>query len=355
MSKQLPTPVLETDERLHQILQITPFSRHLNPSNVYRARESFLCGAHAPPFVYEPLLSADEILKTLDVLNPGDDHPACQLLKNKIHDLRLLVLALRDRTSHAFSRLNEWNAWLPTSEILALRFSNEKHAEGRANRSAAELITYLEEALEVRGLRKWRVVTDTTMSARVLVDGAKCLLRVNPQAKFKTNDLKRLVVHEIDVHVSRSYNGAQQPLRIFQTGLHRALHTEEGLAMLSEQRAGVQDRGSLQRQTIVVQAIIRAKELGFRQLFMELKEAHGPGLAWNICLRVKRGLSNPENPGVYAKDSVYLSGWWQLSRWVEAGNSIEDLYVGVVGMDDPVREWIDQGWLSLGDSPKSWT
>jgi hypothetical protein len=204
-------------------------------------------------------------------------------------------------------------------------------------------------------MREWRVEKDTTMSARVLVDGAKRLLRVNPRAKFKSNDFKRLVIHEIDVHVTRSFNGSKQPLRIFQTGLHGALHTEEGLAMVSEQRAGVQDEGFLRRQMVVVQAIDRAKDSGFRTLFEELKEGHGPGLAWNICLRVKRGLSRPEAPGVYAKDSVYLTGWWRLTRWFSAGNSIRNLYVGVVGIEDPVSDWVDQGWLNWGPPPLSWT
>jgi hypothetical protein len=180
------------------------------------------------------------------------------------------------------------------------------------------------------------------------------MLRVNPLAAFCEQDLERLVVHEIDVHAVRAANGARQPLLCFQSGLPGALGTEEGLAMVAEEVAGHSMPGGLQRQVEVVRAIERARVLGFRALFEELADPLGPSLAWGICLRIKRGLRSPEAPGVYAKDSVYLTGRMKVRAWLDAGGDIADLYVGKVSVDDPVALWRAQGWLKAGPVPPTW-
>jgi hypothetical protein len=177
------------------------------------------------------------------------------------------------------------------------------------------------------------------------VDGAKRILRVNPEARFRENDLPRLVAHEIDVHVLRSVNGQNQPLLCFQTGLPGSLVTEEGLAMVAEERTGTDSPGVLARQQEVLRAILLARKVGFQELFCSLEERLGQGLAWGICLRIKRGLARPDLPGVYAKDSVYLQGRMRVAEWLETSGDLSQLYVGKVGLEDPVQEWLAQGWI----------
>jgi hypothetical protein len=221
---------------------------------------------------------------------------------------------------------------------------------------ADELIANLELALTDREIEGWTVLRDRIMSARVLVDGAKRVLRVNPDARFRERDLARLVAHEIDVHVLRSVNGEAQPLRCFETGLPGSLATEEGLAMIAEERTGTQSPGVLARQQEVLRAIQMAREMGFRELFSALTERLGHGLAWGICLRIKRGLDRPDQPGVYAKDSVYLRGRMQVSQWLESGGELAHLYVGKIGIHDPVQKWLEQGWIQPARVlPPEWT
>ena len=81
--------------------------------------------------------------------------------------------------------------------------------------TANVLIEHLESTLVQRGVQDWTVIRDHVMSARVLVDGAKRVLRVHPDAMFRERDIARLIAHEIDVHVLRSVNGQQQPLALF--------------------------------------------------------------------------------------------------------------------------------------------
>ncbi len=353
MFRAIPRPILDADAAHHAILQRVVFSRHLNPCNADEARRMFLRGAEAPPFEYVPLVQADDLLRRLDEAEPPRDHPAGALVGRCIDGTRLLVWALRDRTPAAFDALAEADGWFPDAELLSLSFEDAPDAEPM-DVPAQVVVDRLREALQERGLPDWEVEEDTVMAARVLVDGAKRALRVNPRSRFRPRDVERLVVHEIDVHAMRAANGQRQALRCFQTGLPGSLATEEGLAMVSEERSGLASPGVLARQVDVVRAIDRARQVGFREVYEWLADDLGPGLAWGISLRIKRGLRRPELPGVYAKDSVYLRGHQLVKRWLDDGNAPADLYVGKVGVGDPVASWLAQGWVEPGALPPTW-
>ncbi len=350
---RIPEPVLHADRVHHELLRRVAFSRHLNPVNAGAARLAFARGASAPPFEYTPLAEADELLSILDAVEPPRDHPAGELVGRCIDGTRLFLRALRDRTATAFHELAMSGDWYPRAPLLELRF-DEAPPDDSPPVSPQRVMARLRAALQDRGLRSWQVVEDPVMSARVLVDGAKRLLRVNPISLYREHDLERLVAHEVDVHVVRADNGQRQVLRCFQTGLPGSLATEEGLALLTEERVGAGDPGSLARQQLVARAVDRGRDVGFRELYQELAEAHGEALAWGVCLRVKRGLRHPGRPGVYAKDSVYLAGRLQVEQWLRSGGDVAQLYVGKVGVSDPVGEWLQQGWARPGALPPPW-
>ena len=132
------------------------------------------------------------------------------------------------------------------------------------------------------------------------------------------------------------------------------MKTEEGLALLAEEHTGTISPSTLQRQQHVISAIHLARELGISELYQHLRQNCSAGLAWNIALRVKRGLKNPELPGVYAKDSVYLVGWFELRQWLMNGGSLASLYVGKVGIEHPIDQWIQDGLLSAQPVPNCW-
>lgn len=353
---QIPEPVLHADRVHHRILQRVPFSRHLNPINALAARRAFLARrTEGPPFSYLPLVEADDLLAELDAAEPPRDHPAGVLVGSCLDGTRAMIRALRDRTASAFDQLAQLGGWYPDAALLGLRFDQDLFDAQPFDVRAQTLIAHLEDALRTRGMTDWVVERDRVMSARVLVDGAKRVLRVNPDARFRHRDLARLVVHEIDVHAWRTLNGQAQILRCFETGLPGSLATEEGLAMQAEQRTGLASPGVLDRQVEVVEAIERSRSAGFRAVYDSLLPRVGPGLAWGICLRVKRGLARPELPGVYAKDSVYLRGWKLVGDWLDDGGDVDRLYVGKVSIDDPVDQWLAQGWVQPRPVPTLWS
>ena len=349
----LSSSLLKADRALHALHQRRSFSQHLNPLNGPEAARAFRSGAEAPPFRYQPTTWADEELSRLDKLEIPLDHPFGELLQRAVHGTRLFILALRDRTPTAFDALAQNAGWYPDLALLEAA-RNESHERDSAPFSldAQAMIDALTDALTARGLCSWRVERDPVMSARVLVDGAKRLLRVSPRARFRQRDIQRLVVHEIEVHAIRATNGEAQALKLFSTGLPGSLETEEGLALYAEECSGSASPGTAWRQGVVVQAADWARRVGFRELYERIAEEAAPGLAWGVSERLKRGLSDPSLPGVYAKDVVYYRGVRRVRAWLDAGNPVGNLYVGKVGVDDPVQQWLDDGLVSLRPVPQ---
>lgn len=346
MDLRFPAALIEVDRALHALHRRYAYSRHLNPTNGREAYEAFVRGAPVR-FSYQPADWADEALGQLGQLRPPLDHPFGPILERSVQLSALFIRALRDRSAESFDALALASGWYPDAQTLEqARRETPGHDLQRPVLDAATLVAALGQALRARGLEAWRVEEDPVMSARVLVDGAKQLVRVSAQARFRPADVQRLVAHEIDVHATRSENGQRQPLRLFATGLPGSEETEEGLALLAEERAGVPSPGTTWRQGVVVQAVHWARELGFRALYERVADIAGPGLAWGVCERLKRGLADPERPGVYAKDIVYFRGIFRVRRYLEEGRELAPLFVGKVGLEDPVREWLDLGLIT---------
>ncbi len=346
--------MLRADAALYAVLERVAFSRYLNPTNVTEARKAFRAGAKSPPFTYQTLDQADEILKELDKAEAPRDHPAGTLVGECFDGARRLVHALRDRSPAAFDQMNQAAGWYPTPDLLNQTHEAAAQSPAPMEVTAEMMIAHFEVSIEERELSGWVVEADPVMSARVLVDGAKRVIRVRPSARFRTRDLDRLVVHELDVHAQRSLNGRAQALHCFATGLPGSLATEEGLAMVAEEVSGTASPGVLSRQLEVVRAIDHGRTAGFQEVHDALSERVGPGLAWGISLRIKRGLEDPSLPGVYAKDSVYLAGRTLVRAWLDDGGDISELYVGKVGLHHPVTEWMAEGWVTPQRVPSFW-
>ncbi|MES2643014.1 MAG: tyrosine/phenylalanine carboxypeptidase domain-containing protein [Myxococcota bacterium] len=354
MLEPLPAEIVHADARLHDLHAAIRFSAHLNPENIAEARAAFFAGAEAPPFVYAPAGWAEEARELLDGLVVPIFHPLGVELAAAIAETRALVVALEHRDPLSFERLAALADWLPDDtdpdDVPAAPPAGPLVGDIAADR----MLATFRDALRRRGLDDWQVGWDTVLSSRVLVDSARRSVRVNPAARFRDTDRAGLVAHEIDVHATRGNNGEAQPLHIFATGLARSLLTEEGLAIVAEERVRALSPGFVARQSLLIRAVRLARTMGFRDLYEALLPHTGRGGAWQIALRVKRGLADPGAPGVYAKDTVYLRGYRRVRAWLDAGGDLRLLYVGKVGVHHPVGAWIRAGWVSPGFVPDMW-
>src|SRR5262249_27884342 len=107
--------------------------------------------------------------------------------------------------------------------------------------SAADLVRMAEKRLQEYHLPDWRVMVRAGISS-TNTDSANRVLNIRADSAFSLEDMKRLIVHEIDTHVLRAANGFCQPFRIFAVGaVPNYVNTEEGLAVINEERMGYID------------------------------------------------------------------------------------------------------------------
>lgn len=138
---------------------------------------------------------------------------------------------------------------------------------------------------------------------------------------------RRLAVHEIGVHVLRSVNGRRQPLRLFAYGLPGYEATEEGLAGYGELVTNTARARTLRKYAARVLAVDslfgQADFAETYELLLSLGQV--PEQAWESSLRAHRG-------GGCCKDHIYLEGLFEVLGHVEAGGTLEPLFVGKVGL-----------------------
>lgn len=343
MSAVLPPQLVEADAALARVQLRLSASHFLNPINEVEARERFRAG-HGLALRYHPLSTAAELLRDCDRIRPPLDHPLGREVAAARDELIFSIRALEQRTASAFDALGLACGWLEEPGPR-LAVDHPVRASDDEVVSVSLLTQALTEALRVRGFTRWQVSLDPVMTARVLVDSPRRMVRVNPRAVVTRTDIRALVAHEVGVHVTRSERGSVQALQLFRNGLAGSLVTEEGLALLAESEAVGLAAGSEERLALISAAAVRARERGFTELVRSLEPLVGAGTAWAVGLRVKRGLANPEEPGAYAKDRVYWLGLTRVSAWRAAGGELESLFVGKVGMHHPVAEWQRSGWL----------
>jgi uncharacterized protein (TIGR02421 family) len=183
--------------------------------------------------------------------------------------------------------------------------------------SAQVMAEQMNNALTNAGLVDWQVNVNENMSARMSVRSEIKQVNVNAATFFTTNELKRLLIHEIGTHVFRAVNGSLQPLKILQLGLYNYMATEEGLASYHEAKYGVQTASDQLRYALRVIAAHMSLNHSFYEVFCELTKYTTKDEAFDIVTRAKRGFLDTSKHGCHVKDKVYFEGFHQVSTHLE--------------------------------------
>lgn len=177
---------------------------------------------------------------------------------------------------------------------------------------ALELVGFVNKALSNYGLSDWTGVTDDTMVATASVRSASNRVTVRSDALFSDADVRRLLVHEVGVHVLRTVNARRQRQSLARLSAGRSAETEEGLAAWHEELFGVSSPATLRGYAARVVGVQIAETEGIVETARQLAEYVGPDQAIAVAIRVKRGLRDPNQPGSFSKDHAYLSGLLRL-------------------------------------------
>lgn len=206
--------------------------------------------------------------------------------------------------------------------------------------SVSDVDKQISEYLKQENLQKRvKIITSNKFVARTSVQNLEdetFELRLRLPYDYRALAFQAMLAHEVGTHMLRWVNEFSQPWhkRHREYGMQEYMPTEEGLAVLN---------ASLHHPApffwlpaIYYFSGYHAQTKSFSELNSLLK-TYVPNVErrWKICLRVKRGLRDTSEPGGYKKDLVYLTGIFELSKWLRAHNfSAQELYIGKVHHND---------------------
>ncbi|WP_417362730.1 flavohemoglobin expression-modulating QEGLA motif protein [Galbibacter sp.] len=183
-----------------------------------------------------------------------------------------------------------------------IHFKNH-HQEDPKIYSANDAIAYFEKFVKGYDFQM-NIKLSNSIAADAMVSNKLQTLFVKKNARFSSNQLKTLANHEIGVHMVTTFNGINQPLKIFSNGFPKNVETQEGLAVFSEYMSGAL---TLDRLKTLAYRVIAADSLtdgyDFADTFDLLHNQYklDRDKAYIITLRVHRG-------GGFTKDFLYLTG-----------------------------------------------
>lgn len=229
-----------------------------------------------------------------------------------INGIEEIADALTRRDGVRYTAVSVARYGMPSATVCAWaeRLLAERRAEPEKAGDlldATQLAQAVRQVLAANGLR-WDVVVTAGMASRMSTSGADRRLRIRADATFSPRDAKRLIAHEIGGHVFRWENAWRQAEPLLSLPLGDTTPTEEGLALLAERECGVQRDLDLHIYAGRAIAVRMAAEHGILEVARALSPWLGPTLAASAAIRVKRGLTDPNEPGGLTKDHAYLSG-----------------------------------------------
>ena len=169
----------------------------------------------------------------------------------------------------------------------------------------------------------------TNIAADAMVSNTSRTLIIKKNAKFSKNQLLTLAHHEIGIHLVTTYNGLQQPLKIFSNGLPKNVETQEGLAVFSEYMGGALTLKRLKELAYRVMAsdsLIKGYSFADTFDLIHGKYKLNREEAFAITLRAHRG-------GGFTKDRLYLSGLRKIYQRYRREESMDVLLSGKVSLD----------------------
>ncbi len=331
----MATALHTADRVLTDVSRAVHLVGFLNPTNLPDEEKAFFASAsYEPTFTYRSFARSG--LRTrLEGVSIAERTPLAQLFR----DSKEFMLNELDVIDHigkdTFTDIPLYGT--PSRALVHKAYEILEHTKRQPPGSKPYPATYLKAAIQKQLLAYqfpgWNIAIKPAIS-RVAVSPSKRSIVINDKAKFSENDIKSLLAHEIGVHVLRAMNGYRQHYEIFGAdAIAGYLPTEEGLAILNEQKAGALSVNRLRRFAGRVVAASTALKGGFRDVHNELCKHFTPKDAFALTVRVKRGLKHTSQAGGFIKDHVYLEGKLALEDFIAHGGKLTALYAGKIGLE----------------------
>ena len=326
------------DAELHSIAGAFDFLLAISPTDTNEAMVAFLKDhAEEPPeFTYRPIgFDPSEFRHRLQKIDFSQLHePLIEgLLLEKRRELDTQLHMLECRGDTGFKEHSQSLYGSVSDELLEA--AKQILARARPHQGAQQTIDAMEikqraEVL-VSHYRAQALTFDPVIEIRgdvagMLVSYPK--LMIDDSAKISERRVDPLLSHEISVHLLTGFNGAQQGLSIFSTGLAGYEEIQEGLGVFAEWAVGGLTAPRLRLlagRVVAVHAMLAGAD--FLECYRMLHHDCGirPRRAFGIAARVYRS-------GGLAKDAIYLRGFFRVMEWIADGGDLAPFWRAKIAM-----------------------
>lgn len=305
------------DTELHNVLRPVSFFE-VNPINIEIEKQKVLKDPdYDPVFQYSEMkTNLDKVEENLHAIDEDDS-----MMGVLLNDKRNLYIdkseMLKHRGTKKFSIFARKVYGLPSKNILeqSAAFLNITSQVENRDIDSATAVNMLQAEINHYGFDYNVLRREMSASAFVNVSRRKIFLKINQN--FSHKYIRRLTVHEIGTHVLRAENGKMQPFNLFTHGFPNYLATEEGLAVINEERFGFLDNYALKRYAARAIAVRMAQTESFSKIYNYMTEFFSPAAAFKLALRAKRGIEDTSRPGGCPKDYVYIKGYLELKEFIK--------------------------------------
>ncbi|MEO6388902.1 MAG: tyrosine/phenylalanine carboxypeptidase domain-containing protein [Croceibacterium sp.] len=326
------------DQELHSIAGAFDFLLAISPVNTNEAMVAFMKDhAEKPPeFAYRPLgFDPEQCRHRLQKIDFGRLHePLIEgLLLEKRRELDTQLHMLECRGEKGFKDHSEGLYGSVSDELLGA--AKQILAVARPHRGKQQSVGAVQIKQRAKVLIDHYRAQDSGFDPVIEIRGDVAgmlvsypTLMIDDSAKISERRVDPLLSHEVSVHLLTGFNGAQQGLSIFSTGLAGYEEIQEGLGVFAEWAVGgltVPRTRLLAGRVVAVHAMLAGAD--FLECYRLLHHDCGirPRRAFGITARVYRS-------GGLAKDAIYLRGFFRVMEWLADGGDMEPFWRAKIAM-----------------------
>ena len=328
-----------TDKKLRSVLQQLTLGQVVRPANLFEEKKAFLHPRFSnkkksPVFKYENAsLNWADFKPVLPLASLDAPEEVIEIYREKQLEL--------DRTKHMFAAVGSDKFTQFAIEIFGAPTAEDARQARRVLEKysdvtppertflAKDFARLLKVRLETLGI-SMDIKLVSSMATKISVDSVSRIIHLNQDALFAPEEVKRLLVHEIDVHAVRIHNGSFLPWGIFSMGTAGYREAEEGLAVHFERRSDhlypFQEKIYAGR----CLAVHLSLSAGFAEVFEELSVYFDEQTAYTIVERVKRGLADTSRSGALTKEFHYFTGPERVRSYLHGKDSLKMLMGGKI-------------------------
>ena len=311
---------------------------NLYPINIDEVKEKFFKDEdYNPQFEYsDPEINFKEFYKKIKSLKYKET-VMDKLLKDKAKETYYFLKLIESIGKKSFTKYSIKIYGKPNKELLKTAKKLSSYDDSKIHEPKRRTSTY-NAVLKFRKIFKelnikWEVEEkDIASKAMVIPSRRRLLIRTN--RNFSRREIRRFIVHEIYAHVLRTEFGLIQPYKIFSIGLAGYESTEEGLALYKEKKAGLLAKKGLKGYSARVLSVDKALNGSFREVYNFLTDLFDKEKAWDLSVRVKRGIKNTGEPGSFTKDILYLKGFLEVNNFIKNQSGLHLLHYGKISVRD---------------------